>query len=321
MYFDKEGNSSGYPFSREEALNKREKRYTSVPCELCGDKYRYAKTDLCCTCCAHRANDLVCFLADAITFELFGTYIRVIPHPRLRNFKEHFISPQMYSEIVALSEDPRVVRPMPGSPLDSSRRGLDHYIVPSACDKAGHMGLMTLDGRCAACEEERLGKKARADARRRGEKWYTPYEPCSECGQHAKRRVADNVCLGCRPDLRDGETPRQAALLAGEVWYTPTTPCPRCGQTAPRRVANGQCKGCVPERPDVDHRRSESSRMMAEHPDMIISRQDARALGLKVFRTGRPCCRGHLGWRWVSVGTCLDCVRGVPGPTTALSEK
>ena len=39
----------------------------------------------------------------------------------------------------------------------------------------------------------------------------------------------------------------------------------------------------------------------------IISRAKAKAAGLKRYFTGKPCKRGHLAQRYVSVGECLEC--------------
>lgn len=39
----------------------------------------------------------------------------------------------------------------------------------------------------------------------------------------------------------------------------------------------------------------------------IISRQEAKALGLLRFYTGKPCKRKHYSQRYVSSGTCLAC--------------
>lgn len=40
----------------------------------------------------------------------------------------------------------------------------------------------------------------------------------------------------------------------------------------------------------------------------IISRKEARALGLKHFFTGQPCIRGHIAIRYVSKNNCRDCL-------------
>lgn len=42
----------------------------------------------------------------------------------------------------------------------------------------------------------------------------------------------------------------------------------------------------------------------------IISRKEARALGLKRYFTGKPCSRGHYRERTTSTGNCLECSRG-----------
>lgn len=41
----------------------------------------------------------------------------------------------------------------------------------------------------------------------------------------------------------------------------------------------------------------------------VISRVDARKLGLKRFYTGKPCPHGHIAERLVSNGTCVVCTR------------
>ena len=41
----------------------------------------------------------------------------------------------------------------------------------------------------------------------------------------------------------------------------------------------------------------------------IISRDAAHAAGLSKYFTGRPCRRGHVAERYVSMGGCLDCLR------------
>jgi len=39
----------------------------------------------------------------------------------------------------------------------------------------------------------------------------------------------------------------------------------------------------------------------------IVSRKDARAAGLKRYFTGKPCKRGHVAERWVSIKACVNC--------------
>jgi 5-methylcytosine-specific restriction endonuclease McrA len=42
----------------------------------------------------------------------------------------------------------------------------------------------------------------------------------------------------------------------------------------------------------------------------IISREEAKALGLRVYFTGVACKRGHVAERYVSNGKCVECKRG-----------
>lgn len=43
------------------------------------------------------------------------------------------------------------------------------------------------------------------------------------------------------------------------------------------------------------------------HTGVIVTRAEARALGLKHYYTGKPCVRGHLVSRLVSKGVCCEC--------------
>jgi hypothetical protein len=49
---------------------------------------------------------------------------------------------------------------------------------------------------------------------------------------------------------------------------------------------------------------------MAVTPPNIIGRDEARALGLKRFFTGKPCKHGHVAERGVSNPGCMECSRG-----------
>jgi len=41
----------------------------------------------------------------------------------------------------------------------------------------------------------------------------------------------------------------------------------------------------------------------------LLSREEAKRLGLKHYFTGAPCPRGHIDYRFTSVGTCMTCGR------------
>src|SRR5271157_247897 len=46
-----------------------------------------------------------------------------------------------------------------------------------------------------------------------------------------------------------------------------------------------------------------------EHSTPLISRQEAKAQGLKRYFTGKPCKHGHVAERLVLDGNCLGCAR------------
>jgi hypothetical protein len=49
---------------------------------------------------------------------------------------------------------------------------------------------------------------------------------------------------------------------------------------------------------------------MTIDPPRIISRDEAKALGLKHYFTGAPCRHGHVAKRQVSSRVCMECARG-----------
>lgn len=124
---------------------------------------------------------------------------------------------------------------------------------------------------------------------------------CKNGGHLVKRLKGSTDCVTCAEVKAANPSPRQIALRAGEKWYTPGKPCPHCGQTAPKRVHDGRCQGCVPPRESV---------MANTLPDdTVMDKETARALGFKVYRTGDYCRRGHDGFRYVSTGQCIECLR------------
>lgn len=49
--------------------------------------------------------------------------------------------------------------------------------------------------------------------------------------------------------------------------------------------------------------------MTIEKPIKIISREEAKSIGLKRYNTGYPCIRGHAGDRSVYTTRCLSCLK------------
>lgn len=155
------------------------------------------------------------------------------------------------------------------------------------------------DGVCKGCQPPRAATLSpRQQAIAAGERWYKPTAPCPRCHTTALRLVTGGGCRGCTPEADRPQSPRQQAIINGEKWYTPTTPCPRCDSHAPRRVADGVCRGCTPTR------NVPANTLPA---DTVLSRADARLLGLAYYRTGLYCPHGHNGFRLTATGVCVEC--------------
>lgn len=126
--------------------------------------------------------------------------------------------------------------------------------------------------------------------------------PCVVAGHYGIRKL-NGDCYFCEMK-RNIKSPRQIAIQSGQTWYTPNTPCKTCGTLAERNVHNGACRGCK------EATKSPAAVMMEAQPDLILSKADASALGITVYRTGEPCNHGHKAYRYVSTGGCLKCLRG-----------
>lgn len=144
------------------------------------------------------------------------------------------------------------------------------------------------------------------DAIRRGLDYYWKPTHGRECG-HTGKTTLQGKCYECQENKAktDIPSPRQVAMSKGEKWYMPLEPCKHCGKTELKRVDNGQCKGCM-SGGVVKERDPNDIRVL--QPDLIINRKNAEMMGFKFFRSGKPCCNGHVSWRYVSTGTCTECL-------------
>ena len=148
------------------------------------------------------------------------------------------------------------------------------------------------------------------DAFTRGYDYYWEQGINKQCG-HPRKLTLQDRCYFCRTErkhtLRKKKghflSARQKAIAEGEKWYMPTEPC-KNGHLALRRVQNGECKQCTEEAAI----RSHVEPIWRSQPDMVISREDAIALGFTTYRTGEPCRRGHTAWRYISTGNCIACL-------------
>lgn len=147
----------------------------------------------------------------------------------------------------------------PKTPVDAMARDLDFFVIERPCDKAGHLGIQTLDHRCAVCVKDRHDKKnlARVAAREAREMFYTPTGACEDCHTISPRRVNNNSCRQC--EINQGyrgmgsilivhESPdmimdKSLARTLGFKVYRTGKECHR-GHTAWRYVSTGGCLEC-----------------------------------------------------------------------------
>jgi len=305
VFFDENGTPQSLPAGQEGG-----KRYKSLlyadhinTCPECKGYVFYTINKVCLRCAQTRACDLYSYLNTLMEFVQgpdgwWTSYYEVNGRLGVANRPVH---DGYRDELDELAKLMYIVPPR--SREDAVRRGETLWLTGDPCEKAGHYGIITLSGECYFCEEDRKKPKPRADARKAGKNWYIPDVLCVKCNTIAERNVQDNRCRGC---LVAKTSPRQEALKAGKKWYTPDTPCLRCNTIAEKRVDNGICRGCVPE--PVIYETPENV-MMRTQPDLILPKETAVALGMKVYRTGRACRRGHSGYRYVSTNNCIDCIK------------
>lgn len=278
IHFRPDGKPTPYPCNREEAHKRKYKFYDAVEncpeCEKRGDacSIRFTVNDK----CKH------CARLEAIDY-----------------YNGNYTDPKTHEEAL--------------------QQNAEYYVVPDMCQKAGHLGIRRTDsGECAFCAKERADRAAekapREEARAQHAMWYMPLSACAKCGQKAKRRVNNNSCHSCEQLLRKKpvDTPRSIARKAGEMFYTPDAPCEVCGTLSPRRVNNNSCRQCElnNSKRGQTGRQDADKQFMESCPDAVISRADARSLGMGVYRTGKACKNGHTGFRYVSTGACIECLKG-----------
>lgn len=230
------------------------------------------------------------------------------PGPKVR-FTENNICVgcllKLSNEFFPLWEMGHPDRPEPWStsPKRSSELGIDYYYAGQGrsviCTNGPHVRKTHIPtGKCLACAEakHRLASP-RSIARAAGLPTYIPASECPQCHTKAERNVINNACSGCKV-----KSPRAIARAAGYSTYIPLDDCPECHTKSPRNVVNNACSGCK-----TDARTTQSRQFAASNPDMIVDKVTAKAIGLSLYRTGKPCAKGHTGWRYISTNNCIEC--------------
>lgn len=150
----------------------------------------------------------------------------------------------------------------PTTAKEARDQGKDYYWSCNPGDNCGHVGKMTLNGRCYACTHDKPAKvmSPRQYAISQGHTWYAPHDndPCP-AGHVALRRVSNGSCMECE-SLR-GKPPvdqapplwksapdliisRGSARELGFNVFRTGKPC-RYGHTGFRYVSTGGCIVCM----------------------------------------------------------------------------
>lgn len=131
------------------------------------------------------------------------------------------------------------------------------------------------------------------------------HEPCKKHGHIALTTHIN--CYYCDHI----ERPQRQAKIDGKSEYVGTTKCKGCYDLTLRKTDDGSCVQCGHNSvKGFASTQSETTIMMRDNPDMIISKADAKLYELKVYREGNECNKGHKAFRYVTSGNCIDCIRG-----------
>ena len=138
---------------------------------------------------------------------------------------------------------------------------------------------------------------SRAEAKAQGLKRYFTGEPCKN-GHIAQRNVRDYMCSACAKDYvrnhrlahldRERENRRK--------WRKNNPDKLSAARAREYRAKQARLKALGPKK-----------LKRAEVAGVIISRDEARAQGLRWYYTGKPCVNGHDAQRYVSNQGCVEC--------------
>lgn len=210
------------------------------------------------------------------------------------------------------------------------------YTDLNRCSECGSLTFITASGRCVACMRNQIAAIYMYINLPEGDQGYNPAfnlpdnfkpmpeaheavkllqsgqgfelgkEVCNEYGHIKLTNTKYRKCYFCETQRNKQEQ----AIHYGDTHYLTRSKCSGCGLVTLRNVDDKSCVECgyIPQtRKGAE---SATTVMMRTNPDMIISRENARSLDMTVYRTGEACSRGHKGWRYVSTGNCIDCLRG-----------
>lgn len=98
-------------------------------------------------------------------------------------------------------------------------------------------------------------------------------------------------------------TRAEAKALSLRRYFT-GKPCGPKDHISQRYTGDGRCIACIAAPP-----RPAPAQITVHYEGPIISRAEARKLGLRHYFTGKPCKHGHIAQRFVSRWICVECNR------------
>lgn len=162
-------------------------------------------------------------------------------------------------------------------------------------------------------------------AQRDGRHRYMDEMGCDWCANNRRipemgattRFVSDDVCFGCHmvssharyAKLEGPRNAEQAYAMGETFYYGQPNGEPACftgSHVAETDLETKRCRICYPP----DKARGALAVMAADMDasGAVISKAEAVALNMRVFRTGKACGKGHTACRYVSTGDCFQCV-------------
>lgn len=216
------------------------------------------------------------------------------------------------------------------SRAEAKKSGLARYFTGEPC-KFGHIAeRATVNGSCLECSSNRRNVRywecRESDLMKQKERRDSDPQYAEKKRERARRRD---------PALRerDAERSRIASLkadsiAAGETTYSTGVPC-RHGHLAPRFVRDGRCVECnriacadrharsisVEKRNELERLRAERDLRKSEKQVSAAmfraagnARREAKACGAITYFSRKVCPAGHVGLRYLSTGTCVECM-------------
>lgn len=226
--------------------------------------------------------------------------------------------------------------PFPEGRIAAARASSRVYTDLSGCKNCKSVTFITASGRCVACMRDQIAAVYMFISIPEGDKSYRPafnlpenFEPIKEAHEAVKLLKSDEgfklgkeVCADyghikltndkhhrCYFCETQGNKQEQAKQNEQEHYLT-RSKCGGCGVMTLRNTVDASCVDCGHLPGSRKGSVSPTTQMMLDNPDMVISRDDAIDLDMVVYRTGEKCKHGHTGWRYVTTGNCIPCMRG-----------